>query len=538
MKKHYGKMIATMIVVAMIVVHYLFHLTTYENIEILEMLIIFVIALFFSLQYDKARYYSKQLFKKQLELEEIFHNVDTAIWSRNLITNSAELSKTIEVIFGITRKNFINDPNAWNKVVHPEDLHIALELREELLSGKPSIREYRIIHPADGVVKYIQVRGKPVVDANGHPIKLIGVVLDMSDRRRMEERLLATKHQLESFLENNIDAIAICNKAGKVILINKAFEQMYGWSQNEILGKDMSELPTITDDFKQEAAKLQNELQAGNSVRDFETRRIRKDGSLINVILTGSPIPDAKGDMDGWSLIARDITEKKRTEELLLQQEKLSIAGQLAAGVAHEIRNPFTSLKGFLQLSKTKIDQKHYEIMQSELNRINDIIDDFLQLAKPQTIKFQLTDLHAIIEDIVAISETQAILSNILIIQNLDDQIPFITCEPNQIKQVLINILKNAIEAMPDGGTILLQMKHENEEQLLIRIQDEGVGISEERIPKLGEPFYTTKDHGTGLGLMICYKIIDHHKGRIEINSELQKGTTVDIILPIQNIRN
>ncbi len=232
--------------------------------------------------------------------------------------------------------------------------------------------------------------------------------------------------------------------------------------------------------------------------------------------------------------MSTNLENYKRAEEMMIKSEKLAIAGQLAVGVAHEIRNPLTSLKGFVHLMKNgeSGNIKYLDVMTSELNRIELIVSEMLVLAKPQAISFKMKDLNDIMQDVIALIEPQANMNNIEIDLKNDLQNVLVECDENQLKQVFINTLKNALEAMPNGGKINVWIK-QMEDRILVRIVDYGCGIPKERMSKLGEPFYTTKEKGTGLGLMISHKIIENHQGCMNIDSEVDKGTVVDIMLPI-----
>lgn len=212
----------------------------------------------------------------------------------------------------------------------------------------------------------------------------------------------------------------------------------------------------------------------------------------------------------------------------------------MAAGVAHEIRNPLTSLIGFTKLfDKNDMDptnKKYLRIMSDELKRIDFIVNEFMLLAKPQVSNFAKTDTKQIVLDTVTLLESHANLINIKLITDFEGDYPPIYCEINKIKQVLINTIKNAMEAMKDGGEIIIQLNKKDSEFIEISVIDHGEGIPQEKLTKLGEPFYTTKEKGTGLGLMVCYKIIQEHHGTIEIDSIHQQGTTVKITLPIHPI--
>ena len=221
-------------------------------------------------------------------------------------------------------------------------------------------------------------------------------------------------------------------------------------------------------------------------------------------------------------------------EELLRQTEKLSVVGELAAGFAHEIRNPLTTIKGFLQLIKKETDEKNLEymsIMLNEIDRLEMITNEFMVVAKPQVANYQKEDLQLFTEGVISFLSPQALLKNVEMAMFVKQDIPFVYCDRNQLKQVLINIYKNAMEAMSNGGKITTEMSIEGR-FVTISITDQGTGIPESLIPRLGEPFYTLKEKGTGLGLMVSRKIIESHQGSLIIKSKVNVGTTMIIKLP------
>ncbi|WP_238551001.1 ATP-binding protein [Brevibacillus thermoruber] len=173
--------------------------------------------------------------------------------------------------------------------------------------------------------------------------------------------------------------------------------------------------------------------------------------------------------------------------------------------------------------------------MLSEIERITFITSELLLLAKPQALRYQRHDLLPLLQTVIKLLEPQANLKNVTIQTRFPDAAPCITCEEYQIKQVFINIVKNGMEAMPHGGTLTVDVSAEGTAEVVVRIIDEGDGIPEEMIPKLGEPFYSTKEQGTGLGLMVSHKIIREHRGSIAIHSTVGKGTTVEIRLPMSD---
>lgn len=319
---------------------------------------------------------------------------------------------------------------------------------------------------------------------------------------------------------------------GKFESINPATQSIIGYSLVELCDRQFSELLTTDEDRLHWDKLFQSTLQGEK--QQYELQVAHKNGHLVDISLTCIPIV-IDTQITGVFVIGKDITDRKRSEELLLRSEKLSVVGRLAAGVAHEIRNPLTSLKGFLQLLNSRIDDydEFFEIMLNELERINFIVSEFLVIAKPQAVNFVRKDVAIILLNTIALLNTQAIINNVQIISEFYSDIPLIECDENQLKQVFINILNNSIESMPKGGEIKIEVKNLGEQGILIRCIDQGCGIPEDRLPRLGEPFYTTKEKGTGLGLMVSFKIIENHRGKINIESTLDQGTIVDVILPV-----
>jgi signal transduction histidine kinase len=221
----------------------------------------------------------------------------------------------------------------------------------------------------------------------------------------------------------------------------------------------------------------------------------------------------------------------------LRQKEKLAVIGQMAAGIGHEIRNPLSSLKGFTQLQQERNPNTNdfYPIMIQEIDRINSIVNDLMYLGKPKEIKFEKANIEEIIAYTLSITQQQAERQGVTIETKMAGPLPPLDCDSLQLKQVFINLIKNGIESMQTGGNISINVKVIDGKMMNISIQDEGCGIAEDDIPNLGEPFFTTKTEGTGLGLMVSSQIIQDHHGEITIKSSLEHGTLVDVTLPISH---
>jgi signal transduction histidine kinase len=222
----------------------------------------------------------------------------------------------------------------------------------------------------------------------------------------------------------------------------------------------------------------------------------------------------------------------------LRQKEKLAVIGQMAAAIGHEIRNPLSSLKGFTQLQQERYPNTNdfYPIMIQEIDRINYIVNDLMTLGKPKALQFSKASIEEIITYTLSITQQMSERQGVSIETTMAGPLPPIDSDGKQLKQVFINLIKNAIESMHDGGKIEIKVKVVADNKMEISIQDEGYGIEDQNIINLGEPFYTTKKDGTGLGLMVTNQIIGDHKGDFTIESSLGKGTKVVVTLPISQM--
>ncbi len=338
---------------------------------------------------------------------------------------------------------------------------------------------------------------------------------------------------LEWIDRNTNGFIAIWDKNGIIIYISKSVERLLGYKVSDLLGTQWFEKVSKYDvayikkhfDTNQDSSQIFNIM-----IQNIHGKNIWTENLV-------SEIKDSN-DRVYYASAVKDITDKKEAEEMMIRSEKMSVAGQLAAGIAHEVRNPLTSLKGFLQLLQAGVNRKeeYYKIMIDEIEKMETITSELLFISKPLTDNKKMEIVQEMAEDVVTLLRPQAKLNNIEIrFDRTGNQTVY--CDRSQIKQVLINIVKNAIEAMEDPGDIQLNVLT-GENNILLDIVDEGPGIPEEIIHKLREPFFTTKQSGTGLGLMITTQILERHDGRLEILQNENKGSTFRIILPKQNEEN
>jgi two-component system sporulation sensor kinase A len=350
----------------------------------------------------------------------------------------------------------------------------------------------------------------------------------------MIELRLQDQYLFKKVLEDSPIGMTLVSADGKFLKVNQSLCKMLGYNETELTGLTFQSITfpgDLEENMELRGKAITGEIDSYRMVK----RYIHKSGELIWGLLSVTVERDAQGNLVFFISQVVDITEQKIREEKIKDAEKLSVIGELAAGIAHEIRNPLTSLRGFVQLFKSEdtigVKRLRHEVMLSEIDRINEIVSELLVLAKPSNETFELGSISEKLNHVVTLFEGQANLYNVEIHKDFDVNLPLMYSQ-DSIKQVFINLLKNAIESMPNGGKVLIQAK-EMDDKLLISFIDQGCGIPENQLAKIGRPFFTTKESGTGLGLMVSQRIIQNHKGVMQFKSELGRGTNVEILLPV-----
>ncbi|MGG0304559.1 ATP-binding protein [Priestia megaterium] len=351
---------------------------------------------------------------------------------------------------------------------------------------------------------------------------------EFSSSIEKQEEVIRKMKQYKQFVQQSQDAF-IVTREGRIQYLNPAGVKLLGGEKKEeYIGRPWLHFihPEHLEIVKERMVQLMN----GMSVRPrVDVKLLTKKGV---VIIESSATKIKFEGQDAIQYIIRDVTDRKKYDEMASKSEKLTMVSKLAAGVAHEIRNPMTAIKGFIQLLKAskQYNEEYNDIMLEELNRVESIIQEFLTLAKPKIENsYHPKSLNQIIRHVTLLLDTHANYKNCRIINEISDEIT-IFCEENGLKQVFINLIQNALESM-SKGTVKVTVEKRNEYGMVI-IEDEGCGIDEQSLARLGEPFYSTKQTGTGLGLMISYRIIEQHQGHISFASKVGVGTKVEIALP------
>lgn len=363
-----------------------------------------------------------------------------------------------------------------------------------------------------------------------HLLALLCTMADSLEREmftRKQNTQLQTLNQV--LMDTKYHGVIITDDSGRILKMNDCSLRLLcpdDGDRSNYVSRPIFEIPPISRYYEQVIHK-------GKSCIGAELT-MELGGDIHHYMLDVQPIYDREGNLIRVIGTLRDITEMKRTEEVLRNTEKLVFAGQVAVSIAHEVRNPLTTVKGLLQLAHRDNNLRHYDLMMSELERANLIVGEFMILGKPQATVFKLEDCGGILEEVLQLFEIQTDLNDIEITRTLE-QSATIRCDRNQIKQVFLNILKNAMEALPYGGHIHVRLDVWEGYQR-ITFTDNGTGMTEDVLSRIVEPFHTTKPEGNGLGMMIVHRILETHDGTMTIRSEAGKGTSVEIGLPIQDM--
>lgn len=369
-------------------------------------------------------------------------------------------------------------------------------------------------------------------------LAIIGV-RDISEEKRKEAELI----RFFNVAENSVNPIEITDLNGKIIYVNRAFEVASGYSKEELLGKN----PRVFGSGKLPSSfwdKMWATISSGKVwVGEVENRK--KNGEPFYTQLLISPIIEKDGKVSGYFAIHRDLTEKRTLERQLIHTQKMESIGTLAAGIAHEVGNPLASISALVQVaqrsSKDPFVNEKLSLVKSQITRISKIIRDLVDFSRPSNYELELTDVNKVITEAVEITRVGTKAKDITFETKLSDSIPMLPLIADQIQQVFLNILLNAVDAISEKkekkNEKISVTSEANSDWLTITFVDTGPGIKEENLNKIFEPFFTTKKEGkgTGLGLWVSYGIVKSFQGDIKVKSKINEGTTFIIKLPIHN---
>ena len=444
-----------------------------------------------------------------------------------------------------TKEEFLSIHIAQDLYLNPEDRKIFQERIERDGYVKDMEVEFK---KKNGERITVLLTGHPIKNEKGEIISYQGINLDITERKRIENELREANEFFLNLIESSVDGIMVTDMKGNIIIFNKGAEVLTGHTAEEVIGK-----VHITQIYPEGVAKeIMKKLRSPEygGIGKFipsQLNIVNKYGEEIPIQLSATLIYDGEGKEVASVGIFTDLRPRlmmenklQETHLQLVSSEKMASLGKLAAGIAHEINNPLGGILIYSSLMMEDLpegDPKRGDLARivQETSRCKDIVKSLLEFARQTEPKMEPTDINRAITDGLFFLENQALFHNIKIIKNLDPFLPFVRGNASQLKQVLINIIVNAAEAMHGNGTFTItSYPSPDRKGIILEFTDTGEGISEENLTRIFDPFFTTKEvgKGTGLGLATSYGIIEDHGGRISVRSKVGEGTTFTIELP------
>ncbi len=479
-------------------------------------------------------------------LQALLDEIPTGVINVDIKGKITYVNKTILQRTGYLREDLVGK-NGFRLGLFPrETLKVLGRRMKEKLMGKPPSPLEIQFKRKDGTWMWVEISGKALWE-HGIPVGIQIVGQDITERKRMEEALWEAKIFAETIITSVPEVIYSTDSEMNLTYISPKCESLYGYTANEFVKDPAQWMKVAHPDDQQMLEPLVEMVQKGEPY-SVEYRIISKDGAIHWVLDSGVPTLDSEGKLERLDGSVSDITERKRmeqelreTQEQLVRSEKLAAIGQLAGGVGHELRNPLGAIKNAVYYIKGKVAKSELaqreprlmeflDIMDDEINASNRIINDLLGFSRVGKPSVSPTKIEKVIED--ALSRMH-IPENIELTKKLDADLPEVEIDADQVRQVWVNIIMNAVQAMPKGGKLTIGAR-EKGEFLEVEIADTGGGIPQEAVGKIFDPLFTTKAKGIGFGLAVCKTIIDSHQGNIKVKSQVGKGTTFIIKLPLK----
>lgn len=373
---------------------------------------------------------------------------------------------------------------------------------------------------------YVYGKASPLYDTDGNVVGAIESMRDISDRKRAEEQLRQSEERFFKMFHSSQDMMAIYDERNLSILeVNQKVLDTLELSREEVVGSDPIRLGFLN---KSQYIGAVTRLRREGKILNYELDIVNRSGRLIKSVITLEYIYLNRSIC--ILVVGKDVSKERQMEADLARLDRLNLVGEMAASIGHEVRNPMTAVRGFLQLLNTREENEenraYYQLMMEELDRANRIISEFLTMARDKRVQLKRQSINGIIKAIAPIIQAEALIRDKQVVLDLGPEVDLLL-DQSEIRQMILNLSRNGLEAMGAGGVLTIGTRVGVKETVLY-IKDQGSGFSLEAMNKAGIPFFSTKDSGSGLGLAVCYSIANRHKAQIDIESNLC-GSTVSV---------
>jgi PAS domain S-box-containing protein len=463
-------------------------------------------------------------------------------WSFDPATAEVKASDELLRIMRLSREETTQE--AFASVVHPEDLDNVMEhLRRGIELGKSYEIEHRLLFP-DGTARWVYTIVEPSVNSAGKVLRLYGTTQDITERKQAEVDLRNKTNELQAIFDSISDGITVYDHDGLVQHHNLIAPQLYP--------REIRPGHSCREIFHPESPAMPHDCPVERAIRGerVETTHVPvRDGHKTQYVdITATPISDALGEKNRALVFFRDVSRKRLQEMHLIQAEKMSSIGVLATGIAHEINNPLTSVAGCAEALLRRFRDEpaishdprldvfpHYlDVIVRESYRCKGIIDNLLSFGRTSDGTFVEVDINEILREILELLLHQSSYRQIDVATYLKQDLPPVHGDPSGLRQVCMNLLINAHQAIKESGTVEVTTNLADDDMVSIQIRDTGCGIPQDIIDRIWDPFFTTKGvgKGIGLGLALTYDIVKRHGGEIQVESRLGEGSLFTVLLP------
>ena len=487
----------------------------------------------------------KKLRASEEDFARLFEHMATGVFISSKEGKFLNANQALLDMLGYDSKaEFLNIDIASDLYVRPEDRKTLQDIMER--NGRVIDHDVEFKRK-DGSTLPVLFTGHARYDQQGNVIGYEGLNLDITQRKLMERQLKEAHDFINKIIQSSPNAITATDMKGNILIWNRAAEETIGYKAADVIGK-MNIQKIYPDEMARKVMQMLRKPEHGGVGRLIAHPMVymRQDGEVVEGNLSAAIIYDSSGKEIATVGSFVDLKERlemeralRRTQEQLLQSEKLAAMGRLTSQIAHELNNPLYGIMNTLELLKTEISpeskrRKILEMALSETVRLSELLRKMLSFSKPDQEEKQAVDLNTVVDEILLLHEKQLQENDIKIKTSFAEELPQISASKDQLRQVFLNLVANARDAMPDGGTLTVTSAADPE-YVRIEIADSGIGIKEEHLKKIFDSFFTTKDSvkGVGLGLSVCYGFIKDHGGDIQVESKLDSGTTFTITFPI-----
>jgi PAS domain S-box-containing protein len=454
------------------------------------------------------------------DVENFLHNLTDPLCAANPAGNILWANAAFRRVFPLPAAVRPADASSFFSYVHPDNSERLRHDFTELCAGRTVLsREARLWSEETWLNFALDIY--PAVD------RCYCLARDLTRQKIFEEEKL----QLLSVAEASLDAIYALDTDGRIRSWNKAAVSIFGYAAEEAIGRSFRMLALPGQ--KEEVDAVLQLIRQGASY-GYETVRQRKNHDLVSLFITMAPIRDFSGVLLGASVVARDITSLQKQKVEMARLDRLNTFAELASVISHEVRNPMTTIGGFLQMLQRRTQDKkqleYFSIMSEELKRVNAILSEFITIGRHKELKQEKQSLKSIIFSMAPLLEADAAYQGKIIKFSLNDTVDVLV-NANEIRQLVLNLTRNGLEAMEQNGIVQIKTTSK-ENKVILSVKDSGHGIEEEDLEKLGTAFFSTKENGTGLGLYVCYEIVQRNNATLNVITGTG-GTTFMVTFPV-----